>query len=253
MLAKLAELERRVSELESNRGASFRFAEVASVDEKTGTARVKLPDGDDLVSMPLRVSQRRTLKDQSQELPDVGEHVACIFTGQGLEDGAIMGAVYSEKDGSPGRPSHCWYNKFEDGTEIEYDRKTHKLTAKVKGSVEVESEKEVKVKTDTEVEVVAATEVKVKAATQVTIEGANQINLATPALSIGGLEGGSCKATMRVDIHHIGQYLHQGDYLHNGNNSQTGSHNLTGSLAAGGDVTAKTVLDKSGNTNHHSH
>lgn len=139
-MSDLAKLERRIKELENNRGSSFRFAEVTSVDEKTGTARVKLPDGENLVSMPLRVSQRRTLKDQSQELPDVGEHVACLFTGQGFEQGVVLGAVYSRPDASPGRPSHCWYMKFEDGTEVEYDRKSHSLTMTVKGSIRIKTD-----------------------------------------------------------------------------------------------------------------
>ena len=67
----IADLERRIKALEQNRGASMRFGEVVEVDEAKGTARIKLPDAENLVTMPLRVSQRRTLKDQAQELPDV--------------------------------------------------------------------------------------------------------------------------------------------------------------------------------------
>ena len=225
-MTDLAQLERRIKELENNRGASFRFAEVVAVDEKTGTARVKLPDGENLVSMPLRVSQKRTLKDQAQMLPDVGEHVACLFTGQGFEQGLILGAVYSKPDPSPGKPSHVDYVTYEDGTEIEYDRKTHKLTANVKGSADVQADREINL----------------RSATVLTLQGDQQINLATPNLSIGGLAGGDCETTVTANLKHKGDYLQTGDY------KQTGSHDLSGDVKAGG-----RVIDSGGNTNHHSH
>lgn len=231
-MSDLASLERRIRALENNRGASFRFGVVSSVDEKTGTARVQLPDGEGLVSQPLRVSQRRTLKDQSQELPDVGEHVACIFSGQGFEEGAVLGAVYSKLDASPGRPSHSWYMKFADGTEIEYDRQSHHLSAKVKGTADIEADKDVKVSTQT----------------VMTLAAKQQITLATPKLAIGGFTGGSCKATVEADWSHVGDNEHVGDYKQTGDYTQTGNHDLSGSVNAGG-----TVIDAAGNTNHHSH
>ena len=74
---------------------------MTGVDTATGTARVQLPDGDGMVTMPLRVLGRRTLKDKAQALPDIGEPVACLFSGQGLEQGVILGAHYTAKTPSP--------------------------------------------------------------------------------------------------------------------------------------------------------
>ena len=82
-----AQQERRIAALEANRGASLRFGIVTGVDPASGAARVQLPDGDGMVTMPLRVLERRTLKDKAQTLPDIGEPVACLFSGQGLEQG----------------------------------------------------------------------------------------------------------------------------------------------------------------------
>lgn len=231
-MTDLAQLERRVKNLENNRGASFRFGEVTSVDEKTGTVRVRLPDGEGLVSMPLRVSQRRTLKDQSQELPDVGEQVICAFTGQGFEQGAVLGAVYSRPDASPGRPAHMFYIKFEDGTEIEYDRKSNHLEAKIKGTANIEAD----------------SDVSVRSKTKLTLRSDEQIALATPNLAIGGLDGGACETIITAEIRHIGEYEHKGDYVQAGDHKQTGSHNLSGDVRAGGEV-----IDSGGNTNHHKH
>ena len=127
-----AQQERRIASLESNRGASLRFGTVTGVDTATGTARVQLPDGDGMVTMPLRVLGRRTLKDKAQALPDIGEPVACLFSGQGLEQGVILGAHYTAKTPSPNQEAQVDYVRYEDGTELWYDRKGHKLTAKVK-------------------------------------------------------------------------------------------------------------------------
>ena len=135
-----AQQERRIASLESNRGASLRFGTVTGVDTATGTARVELPDGDGMVTMPLRVLGRRTLKDKAQALPDIGEPVACLFSGQGLEQGVILGAHYTAKTPSPNQEAQVDYVRYEDGTELWYDRKGHKLTAKVMGDADIETE-----------------------------------------------------------------------------------------------------------------
>ena len=140
MADEFSSLERRLKALETNRGAILRWGEVVMVDEKAGSARVKIADADNIVTMPLRVLQQRTLKDQHQELPDIGEHVVCLFAGQGFEQGVVLGAVYSTKDPCPGKDPHVQYRKFEDGTELEYDRKKHKLTALVRGEADVEAD-----------------------------------------------------------------------------------------------------------------
>ncbi|MCL2458900.1 MAG: phage baseplate assembly protein V [Desulfobulbus sp.] len=139
MADDFSRLERRLKALEQNRGAVLRWGTVTEVDEKAGSARVKINDADGIVTMPLRVLQRRTLKDQEQSLPDIGEQAACLFAGQGFEQGLVLGASYSDKDPSPGRPPHVWYRKFEDGTELEYDRQAHKLTINVSGAIDIKA------------------------------------------------------------------------------------------------------------------
>lgn len=132
-----AALERRVAALEANRGASLRFGTVTGVDEKGGSVRVQLPDGDGMVSGPLRVMQSRSLKDKPQCLPDVGEPVACLFAGQGMEAGVVLGAHYSTRTPAPGQPPLLDYMRYEDGTEIWYDREAHLLKINVMGNIEI--------------------------------------------------------------------------------------------------------------------
>lgn len=215
-----AEMERAIKALQAERGAVFRWGHVVAVDEAAGQARVQLDDAQGLVSAPLRVLQRRTLEDQHQEMPDLGEPVACLFSGQGLEQGLILGAYYSTKVPSPCRPAPVWYRKFKDGTELEYDRVTHKLSGVVRGEVALE----------------ATDDVLVRSGKTLTLEGGEAIVLRTPSLSIQGMLGKVCSAVMNAAISLIG------------NLTQQGSHTLTGDVNAGG-----RVIDGGGNTNHHSH
>lgn len=215
-----ARLERRIRALESARSASLRWGEVTEVDEGSGTARVKLRDADGMVSMPLRVRQSRTKNDQEQCLPDLGEQVGCLFSGQGLEEGLVLGAVYSTMHPSPARPPHVWYRKFSDGTEVEYDRESHQLTAIIKGSAAIEAD----------------LDVTIKSKQSLILEGATSIILRTPSLLIQGLLGKACAALMTATLKLKGLL------------EQEGSHQLTGDVNAGG-----SVLDNGSNTNHHSH
>ncbi len=241
MADDFAKLERRLRALEANKGATLRFCEVTAVDEAAGSARVRIPDGEGMVTQPLRVLQQRTLKDQHQELPDIGEHVACLFTGQGFEQGLVLGAVYSSKEPAPGRPPHAWYRKFQDGTELQYDREEHMLSGTVKGEVDLTVEKDVKLIVQQKVTLDAKDDVLIKSGKTITLEGATSIVLRTPSLVMQGISG-TCKAAITAALNLVGALTHEGDY------DQTGSHKLSGNVDAGGSVT-----DAAGNTNHHSH
>jgi len=239
---EFAELERRLRALENNRGAILRWGEVVQVDEKSGSARVKIDDAGGIVSMPIRVLARRTKKDQHQEMPDIGEPVACLFAGQGFEQGAVIGAHYSDETPSPGHPPHVFYRKFADGTEIEYDRETHKLTGTVKGDVDVTVEKDAVVKCLQKVTIDADDDVTIKTVKILTLEGGVAIILRTPSLIIEGIMGEICEAVMTAAFWIKGQLKHIGEYLHVGDTTHTGDQNTTGK-----------VTDTDGNTNHHSH
>lgn len=132
----MASFDHRISALEGNRGASLRFATVSTVQPEKGTVRVVLEDGDDMVSYPLQVLFPRAGKDTVQDMPDVGDRVAVLFSGAGLEAGVVLGGYYSDANTAPSKNSDVFYRRFSDGTELSYDRKAHKLSASVQGDVE---------------------------------------------------------------------------------------------------------------------
>lgn len=180
MVLNYAELERRVAALEKNASASLRFGKVTSVDG--GQARVEIADGQGVVSHTLPTIQRRVLQDQEIKMPDIGEPVAVLFSGKsdGQEDGLILGAVYSPQAADPGQPQHMEYARFADGTELSYDRESHKLYVSVQGEIEVLTTKKISVKTKADIDVQA--EGKVSVTAQGDIEATTLGNLTAQAV-----------------------------------------------------------------------
>lgn len=116
----------------------IRVGRVSSVNPAAATARVVF-EAQGVVSYDLPVLQRQTLRNQDYCLPDVGEHVLCIFLPTGNAEGFILGSFYSDQDQPPaGADSE---NKrivrFEDGTTVEYDRATSTFTINAVGPVNI--------------------------------------------------------------------------------------------------------------------
>lgn len=110
-----------------------RVGEVVSVDEQRGTVRVEFKDADGVVSYPLPVLSSKTHEDKAIHLPDLGEHVVCIFLPNGQEEGFVLGAFYSTADEVPVASRDKRHIRFKDGSWFEYDRSTHKLSGHVVG------------------------------------------------------------------------------------------------------------------------
>ena len=120
---------------------------VVAVDEKTARVRVQMPDLDGLVSNWLPVVHHKTEKDKAYWLPDIGEYVVVAFDEEGEHsDGYVLGAIYNEKDKVPVVSREKFFIRFQDGTEVEYDRKTHELNVKAVGKARIEAQSEIYVK-----------------------------------------------------------------------------------------------------------
>ena len=162
-LERLGGLEALVRQL-------VRVGTVASVNDTAGTCRVTLPDADNMQTYDLRVIQRKTHKDKNSVLPDVGEHVLCLFLPYGQEQGFVLGAFYSATDLPPVGTRDKAHWTFADGTVLEYDRKLHKLSGKVQGSVELTATGDISATSETSVHLQAP---------EITVQG-GQINYLGP-------------------------------------------------------------------------
>lgn len=109
----------------------IRTGTISTVDYASGTARVIFEDDEKMVSAPLAIIQRNTLKNKDYAMPDIGETVLCLFLPTGVEDGFILGSLYTEEnlpsENSPDKRSVL----FGDQAQFSYDRATHQLDMKI--------------------------------------------------------------------------------------------------------------------------
>ncbi len=114
----------------------IRVGRVSAVDPDRATAKVVF-EAQEVVSYDLPIIQRQTLRNKDYYLPDVGEHVVCIFLPTGNADGFILGAIYTDEDQPPVSSQDKRVVQFEDGTRIEYDRASHTLTINAVGPINI--------------------------------------------------------------------------------------------------------------------
>ena len=115
----------------------IRVGRVTSLDEAAASARVEFKDRSGIVSHEMRVVVRNTKQNKDYWIPDLQEQVLCLFLPNGIEQGYIIGSFYSRVTQPPAADGNKRLIEFDDGTVIEYDRQQHKLTAIVKGDVDL--------------------------------------------------------------------------------------------------------------------
>ena len=135
----MRELEERVEALEALVNQLFRLGEVVSVVDGKARVRVRMPDADGMTSKELPVMTSRTHKNKSYDLFDVGEQVLSLFLPGGIEQGFVLGALYSDQDEVPVSSRNKTHYAWPDGAFFEYDRKSGEMTVSTPGTVRVVS------------------------------------------------------------------------------------------------------------------
>lgn len=106
-----------------------RYGYVSDFDPDRMMARVRFPDMDNLISGWLCVGVMNSLKNRDEFALDIDEHVFCIMSGNGIEEGIILACIYDAKNKPENKNPDQRIIKFSDGTEIFYDRGNHELKA----------------------------------------------------------------------------------------------------------------------------
>lgn len=122
-----------------------RFGYVSAYDAKRHMARIQFPDKDNLVSAWLPVAIPNSLKNKDEVHLDIGEHVYCSMMGSGLEVGVVIGSIYDDKNKPIVHDPDIRVITFEDGTQISYDRKNHKLEIYCVGDIEIKANGNIKI------------------------------------------------------------------------------------------------------------
>lgn len=102
----------------------YRIGIVKAQDVINARVRVTFHDRDLLQSWWLPVVVAKTQNDKTYWIPDVGEQVVCTMD-EYDEDGAVLGAIYSNADRPPVASADKLHFGFKDGAVFEYDRSKH--------------------------------------------------------------------------------------------------------------------------------
>ncbi len=244
---ELADLRQVLSSL-------VRVGKVVALLPEKGAVRVEFADltANDrpLVSAELQVIYSKTHADKEYFLPDLGEQVVCLFLPGGLQTGFVLGSVYSRADSVPVADPDKRHWTFKDGTEIEYDRKTHVLKADVRGDVVVRADKSVEATAGTDITAEAGGNITATAGVGVQITAGAPVTVTAPAVSIG------CPTTVTGPVMATGLEVAPGG----GGSGGSGGGTITGDFEVEGNITVNGNITATGNImaggasdNHHTH
>ena len=132
-----ADMVRRLTALEGALRQMVRLGFVVEVLPDQGRVRVECRDADCLETYTLPVLVHKTRCDQDYWMPDLGEHVVCVFLPIGLQVGFVLGAFYSDQDPTPEGSGDKHHIRYLDGTWLEYDRGSGHLQVQCRGRVTI--------------------------------------------------------------------------------------------------------------------
>ena len=107
---------------------------VQIINSKDCTAKVVLPDLDNMLSPWLQIVYDLSFGDMDYHMPKIGTQVACILD-DNFESGVIIGATYSKKNLPPASTENKFIKQFEDCTIVEYDKNLKTLTLSSAGNI----------------------------------------------------------------------------------------------------------------------
>ncbi|QOD81880.1 phage baseplate assembly protein V [Chromobacterium haemolyticum] len=196
---------------DKTQAALLKFGTVASVTD-AGHVCVRFDDLDGMVSKPLKVVVTRAHKDKAHHAPDEGAQVACVVD-ENIEDGVVLGEVYSDADPTATGNAALWYWKMMDGSEFEFDRDSGKL----------------RIKTTSDITVETATSATVKAGTDITLDA--PLVKVTQDLEIGGgiAQGGGKggKATFKGLVETLADFVAAGKSFLGHRHKENGAGSLS--------------------------
>lgn len=134
---------------DKSQAALLKYGTVVSVTD-AGRVCVRFDDLDGMVSQPLKVIVPRAHRDKAHHAPDEGALVACVVD-ENIEDGVVLGEVYSDVDAPATSNPALWHWKMADGSEFEFDRDSGRLRIKTSSDISVETSAAASLKAATEI------------------------------------------------------------------------------------------------------
>lgn len=152
-------------------------------ESKPGWAIIRFPDIDDLLTQWLPVVHSKTQDDKQFWTLDIGEQVKCLMDDR-LEDGCILGAIYSEVDVPPTEDPDEYGINFKDGAWFSYNRRTGLFTALIIGDAVIEVGANLNVKVGGKADVDVAGNLFAKVGGTSFVDSAGNVTLKAPKVTL---------------------------------------------------------------------
>lgn len=222
-------------ELTVENRARFKFGKVS--ETKPGFARVVFADLDNMETefLPLLLSQ--TLENRQIHTIDAGSLVAVLMDDH-LEDGVILGAIYSAKNPPEQVENTIAKFKARDGGFISYNTANGELLIETKGLTQIKAAGDIQIETAGNLKAEVAANATLNAQGSATITAAASVSVNAPKIV---LNAASVEITGILAVNGKGR-----------GGAKTGS--ITGDIHVDGSITASgNILAGGSNSNHHSH
>ena len=143
----------------------LRFGNISETNVVDGLYKVGFEE-DNLVSSWLPYLVKNTKENKYENPFDIGEHVACLMD-ENCENGVILGATNTSADKPVVGDKDVSRVTYKDGSFVQFNRATKKLTISCEGDVEIIKSKNVNVKSDTKI-VLESANIEIKGKLKVT-------------------------------------------------------------------------------------
>lgn len=204
----------------------IRIGRVTTIYPERATVRVQFDDLSGIQSAELQVLMRRTHKDKDYDMFAIGEQVLCLFLPIARNTGFVIGSIYTVADvTSKFADNRMKVFKFEDGTEISYDRE-NKL-------FKLHSEGDINITTKTNITMTADGDINLNAK-NITLTATEKFNIACDVFDLNAITSAKITTkTLTIDAD---------------------TTTMSGTLGVGGEITADgDVSSDSFTLNTHAH
>ena len=214
----------------------LRYGNISEFDPQTGYARVAFID-DGIVSDWLQIIVKNSLGNKYFHAFEINEQVACLMD-ENLEDGVILGSIYSDVTPPESGNSNVVKVNFSDGSMIEYNRQSHEYNLDIKGKININATSDIKIESDSVVNVSALT---------ANITSTTLTKIESPTIQLNGSVAVSGAITL------TGTISSPGGAPISGNLKATGDIESGGNISTSGEISGGVVKDGSVTLGNHTH
>src|SRR5215831_2104042 len=208
-------------------GTAVLIGKVSKIEctDQQANVRAIIPDkvdhnGTPLNTKPIPVLQVASEAKKSFAIPRLGTNVLLVKLPNSTSDYAVIGSFYTRNDPPPVSDPMLDYVIYDDGSTMQFNASTGELTWRIKGKMDMQSEKEIIIKSSGDkVTVEGSGDVLVKSDSgQVTVEGSGDVTVKSDSGQVT-IQATAAITIQAATINLIGNIVHTGDITTSGHHT----------------------------------